>query len=368
MNISATSIGAGLAVALAIAPASAQQNIGVSVDGKAVQFENVQPTMENGRVMVPFRDVLEQMGTSVVWDESSHTIIANGNGRQVNLQVGSLDASVNGHVVSMDAAPEIEDGSTLVPLRFLSEALGSHVDWQPQNNMVVITTPPPPPPPAPPKPERPQRIVVPPPTVIIQKVPVPMPPPPPPPPPAPPLVIDRGAVIPMQLDMDLDSQHARPGDHISATIFGRADWENGFPEGTRLEGHVRGASAASGSHGGTLDVVFTHIEFPDGGRYDVKGVVVPLKDPYILRSAAGRFEARQAASAYVAANTPPEGAVLFNGNLNGKPTGGSTFGGSFGEFVGVFDHRMARNAMMPAGTRLGLILDHRLQVDRKDLH
>jgi len=367
MNLSATSIGAGLAVALAISPATAQQPIQVSINGNLVQFDNVQPTTVDGRVMVPFRSVLEQMGVQVVWNSDNHTVIANGNGRQVNLQVGSHDASVNGRVVSMDAEPEITDGSVLVPLRFLSEALGSKVDWQPQNNMVVITTPaaPPPPPPTPKPEERPERIVVPPPTVIVKEVPAPAPPPPPPPPP---LMIERGAVIPMQLDTALDSQHARPGDHVSATIFGKADWENGFPEGTRLEGRVRGATAASGSHGGTLDVVFTHIEFPDGGRYDIHGVVVPLKDPYILRSAAGRFEARQAASSYVAANTPTEGAVLFNGNLNGKPTGGSTFGGSFGEFVGVFDHRMARNAIIPAGTRMGLILDHRVEIDRKDLH
>lgn len=59
----------------------------------------------------------------------------------INLTIGTKKATVNGVAYTLDAEPFInaEAGRTLVPVRFVSEALGAQVDWNPENNQVVIT-------------------------------------------------------------------------------------------------------------------------------------------------------------------------------------------------------------------------------------
>jgi hypothetical protein len=59
----------------------------------------------------------------------------------INLTIGTKKASVNGVAYTLDAEPFInaEAGRTLVPVRFVSEALGAEVGWNPENNQVTIT-------------------------------------------------------------------------------------------------------------------------------------------------------------------------------------------------------------------------------------
>lgn len=46
------------------------------------------------------------------------------------MQIGSTKAIIN-NKVNLDAPPEIKDGRTFVPIRFVSEALGSYfIDWE----------------------------------------------------------------------------------------------------------------------------------------------------------------------------------------------------------------------------------------------
>lgn len=45
----------------------------------------------------------------------------------VNMQIGNNVAFVNGQSVSLDVPPQIINGRTLVPIRFVSENLGAEV-------------------------------------------------------------------------------------------------------------------------------------------------------------------------------------------------------------------------------------------------
>lgn len=49
----------------------------------------------------------------------------------ISLNVGSTTATVNGVSQTLDAAPFIADGRTMVPFRFIGEELGATVDWTP---------------------------------------------------------------------------------------------------------------------------------------------------------------------------------------------------------------------------------------------
>lgn len=96
------------------------------------------PRAENGRVLVPLRAIFEALDASVNWDDNSKTITA-GNKNSIKLTVGKRTAFINGRAVELDVPAKIIKGRTLVPLRFVSEALGAAVEWQEESRTVVIS-------------------------------------------------------------------------------------------------------------------------------------------------------------------------------------------------------------------------------------
>jgi methionine-rich copper-binding protein CopC len=71
---------------------------------------------------------------------SNGIINSQGNGRRVHLTIGSTQASVNGQPLTMDVAPFTVAGRTLVPLRFVAQALGATVNWNSNTSTVAINT------------------------------------------------------------------------------------------------------------------------------------------------------------------------------------------------------------------------------------
>jgi hypothetical protein len=125
-----------VAAGAAAAPASAQNanNITVIVNGQRMSFD--QPPIEQaGRVYVPLRGIFQQLGASVVYQNG--TINATGNGRNVTLHIGSNQATVNGQTQMLSSPPFLQGARTLVPLRFVAQALGATVDWN--NNTSTVT-------------------------------------------------------------------------------------------------------------------------------------------------------------------------------------------------------------------------------------
>jgi hypothetical protein len=142
-----------LALSLLIpAAASAQSsNISVFVNGQRMSFDQP-PIMQSGRVFVPLRSIFQQLGASVVYNNG--VINATGSGRTISLTIGSTTAVVNGQQQTLDVAPFTESDRTLVPLRFIAQALGAIVNWDDSSYAVTITSgrgggAPPPRPPAP---------------------------------------------------------------------------------------------------------------------------------------------------------------------------------------------------------------------------
>lgn len=114
--------------------------IKVTVDGSQVQFGAVGPQSVQGRVLVPLRGVLEKVGAFVGWDPVARQVIAQKGSRDVVLKVGDKNATVNGQTVVMDVPAIIYAGTTMVPLRFLGEALGAEIKWNGPDKTVEIFT------------------------------------------------------------------------------------------------------------------------------------------------------------------------------------------------------------------------------------
>jgi phosphate transport system substrate-binding protein len=117
--------------------ASAATDIKVNVDGSALNMD-VAPLMQEGRVLVPFRFIAENLGGLVSWDEASQTVKIVTADKTVSLPVGQTTATVNGEAKTLDVSATLVDGRTLVPVRFVSESLGADVTWDDANQTVNV--------------------------------------------------------------------------------------------------------------------------------------------------------------------------------------------------------------------------------------
>ena len=93
----------------------------------------------DNRTLVPVRFVAEKMGASVDWDEASRTVIIVLNGKTIRMPIDSRTYTVDGVAHTMDTAAVLPaHGRTMVPVRFVAEALGLNVGWDAAYNMVII--------------------------------------------------------------------------------------------------------------------------------------------------------------------------------------------------------------------------------------
>ncbi|KWX06365.1 copper amine oxidase [Hydrogenibacillus schlegelii] len=118
-----------------------QQKIPVLIDELPVAFD-VQPVIQNGRTLVPFRVIAEALNVKVTWDGTTQTISATDGKISIRLQIGNKTAYRNENPITLDVPPQILNGRTLIPLRFFSEAFGCQVAWDNSFNGVRITSPP----------------------------------------------------------------------------------------------------------------------------------------------------------------------------------------------------------------------------------
>ena len=70
---------------------------------------------------------------------SAGTVFAETAGRTVNLVVGSSAAQIDGQNVTMTAPAQVISGKTLVPLRFIGEAFDCGVDWIASTRTATVT-------------------------------------------------------------------------------------------------------------------------------------------------------------------------------------------------------------------------------------
>ncbi|MFF2018889.1 stalk domain-containing protein [Paenibacillus sp. NPDC058177] len=118
-------------------PINLESKIQVFVEGKMQAYTQA-PVNVNGNVLVPFRAIFESLGATVKWDSATQTVTATKEGKTIVLKIGSTTAYVNGVPVTLSAAPQLINGSTMVPIRFVSEALGGLVEWSKSSSSVIV--------------------------------------------------------------------------------------------------------------------------------------------------------------------------------------------------------------------------------------
>lgn len=121
-------------------PARADTPIKVIIDGTALSMDQP-PVMVNGRTMVPLRAIFEAFNARILWDQKTQTVTATKDSTTIVLTIGSKNASINNKAVTLDVPGQNLKGRTMVPTRFVSEALGREVGWNSATKVVTITSP-----------------------------------------------------------------------------------------------------------------------------------------------------------------------------------------------------------------------------------
>jgi hypothetical protein len=230
---------------------------------------SVAPLVRSGRTLVPMRDIFEALGATVVWDGATREIRAQKADKNIWLQIGNRTARVDNASRWLEEAPAIYRGSTLVPLRFVSEALGADVAWDNSSRVVSILTS--------------DRVAS---TNVgntattttntdVRGT----------------LTIPAGAVVPVSLDQTISSKTARVGDTFTATVRSTQPGDSEFPTGTKLRGRITDVRPMSSGNPGILDLQFTDAILPDGTNVAINGALISLDDDSVTQTG-GRIMAK----------------------------------------------------------------------------
>jgi len=334
---------------LAAAMGAAQSPITVTVNGQAVQFDGGGPIQRQGRVLVPLRGVFEKMGASVDWNSYNREVTADQGSNHVQLRIGNRYATVNGNQVMMDVPAAIYHGSTMVPLRFVSEALGANVQWQDYNQTAAImtngyqgqqqnngqyqgqasTTE----------------------THAMHSM------------------LRVNSVIPVTLSSELSSNNSRIGDTFSTNVrTAGQDNYGGIPNGSRIEGHVIAARPRQGNEPGMLQLGFDRLILPDGNSMGLNGSLVGLDSTSVTKAYDGTLQAIPGKATsrnpivYVGlgAGAGAVLAMITKGNILTD----SVVGGALGFLVDSLQKgngNSAKDVNLPSGTEFGVRLNQPLR-------
>lgn len=116
--------------------AATSSEIKIVVSGKEIKPETP-AYIENGRTMVPLRFISEALGEKVDWKADTNTVIIGDN--KATLKIGSNEISTAGKKITIDSPAVIKNSRTFVPLRAISEILGTKVEWDGATRTVSIT-------------------------------------------------------------------------------------------------------------------------------------------------------------------------------------------------------------------------------------
>lgn len=114
--------------------------IKISIDGVDIICDSP-PLIIDGRTLVPARAVFEAMGGNVEWNEASREVNIAVRDTDVNLKIEAETAYINGSEKQLDVPAKIIKNRTMIPVRFVSEAVGFTVSWDEKNRVVVIVSP-----------------------------------------------------------------------------------------------------------------------------------------------------------------------------------------------------------------------------------
>lgn len=291
-------VGVALSLCGFALPAAAQ-SYQVLVNGGHLAL--AQAALERGgRVFVPLRAVFESLNAGVAYDNG--TINATAGDKTVQVKIGSNQAIVDGQQQYLDAAPFLIGSTTMVPLRFVSEALGATVNYDSRSGAISIAA---------------------------AKLPIP-----------------SGSVINTILGTDLNTASAYLGQPITLTVQQQSQGAQSALAGATIYGKVVEAQAASQGTNAAIQIAVDSIALAGSADPQPLAAKILKIDP-----TSASMIAKEAGGAL---------AGMLIGNWIGKSYG-SKAGGLIGAAGGyLLAANSKANVRVPAGTPVTLQLTNEL--------
>lgn len=119
--------------------AQAATPISIYIDGSRLKTDQA-PVVISGRVLLPLRAIFEALDATVNYNQTLQTVTAYKDGTTIVLKLKSRSATINNEAVMLDVPAQSIKGRTMVPVRFVSEALGQQVGWNNSTKIVTINS------------------------------------------------------------------------------------------------------------------------------------------------------------------------------------------------------------------------------------
>ncbi|WNR45174.1 C40 family peptidase [Paenibacillus roseipurpureus] len=116
-------------------------SVKVQLNDQLLQFPEVQPFIDaEGTLQVPLRVLSEKLGYQVGWSKQGDDIVVTlvNKDQQIQLTTNNDQALVNSKPVTLESSPTLKEGSTVVPLRFITETFGSPIVWNDPNKIAIV--------------------------------------------------------------------------------------------------------------------------------------------------------------------------------------------------------------------------------------
>ncbi|CAM4415533.1 LysM peptidoglycan-binding domain-containing protein [Paenibacillus tarimensis] len=141
--LAASLFGSGEHTAASSLPSSTSQTIVASAAAPAVYLNgkqlDAQAVIMNNSVYVPIRIISESLQAAVDWNPVTRTVVIRRDTDTITIQIGTPAAVVNGQTISTPSA-FLYQGTAMVPLRFVGEALGLEVSWDSAGRRAILQT------------------------------------------------------------------------------------------------------------------------------------------------------------------------------------------------------------------------------------
>ncbi len=119
--------------------AKADIPLDIAVNGSYIKSA-AQGFIEEGTTMVPVRIISEILGCdNITWDGSTKKVSIENEDTKIELTIGHKKALLNNSEVVMPVQAMLVNDTSYVGVKFLSEALGANVSWDEKRHTVNIT-------------------------------------------------------------------------------------------------------------------------------------------------------------------------------------------------------------------------------------
>ena len=113
----------------------------MEVNGVAIEIDagrGTKPIVIDGRTLVPIRAIVEAFDGVVGWDGTTQTVELTMEDDVITLVVNSKIAYLNNEAHTLDVAPALIHGRTMLPIRFIAEGFNLGVAWEGDTQTVTI--------------------------------------------------------------------------------------------------------------------------------------------------------------------------------------------------------------------------------------